>query len=117
NTRGLGCYFSLRTSPISAGRRSGSFYRRLCANLWASRAANLCSGKGIGAFWRSDINTSTNLYFRQGIIVETGLPFLRRDPVTTINLNPWFSHWNYQLLEALFRQIPQSEINDDRFET
>lgn len=37
--------------------------------------------------------------------------------MTTINLNPWFSHWNYQLLEALFRQIPQSEINDDRFET
>lgn len=37
--------------------------------------------------------------------------------IVTFSAHPWFAPWNHQLLEALFRYIPQSEINDDRFET
>lgn len=29
--------------------------------------------------------------------------------------DPWFAHWNHQLLEALFRLIPHSQTRDDRF--
>ncbi len=33
-----------------------------------------------------------------------------------MTVDPWFSHWNHQLLEVLFRYIPHTQTTDDRFD-